>query len=327
MAENNFITRYIIYKKKIDSNLKESISNLNNLFSNTMQEVFYGHLMNFKIEEEKIFEVALEEKKNNSKSFFKVTELGKESDDIVYGKAVFSKFDELLDPLMVTGINNKISLKSLKIIPQRTFFFSIKFFKIRDIDKENFLEIGLLLLHKQGTHSIFTPFKEKIKSINENVNIEIEAIAFKDEEEELEKMQVKEIKKYVVRKIMTDSEDDKSIADLGIESIKDIQILKFNKPKISFKKIYDKICGNQIAPFCINNGQETIEVSLKKGKKTRKISYSTEGNQEKITSIAIEKEKVYNEKNEINWDFIKETFFSELEYCSNKLKTENWNEK
>lgn len=327
MAENNFITRYIIYKKNINSNLKESISNLNNLFNNTLQEVFYGHLMNFKIEEEKIFEVALEERKNNLKSFFKITKLKKEGNDIVYGKAVFSKFDELLEPLMATGTNGKISLKSLKIIPQRTFFFSIKFLKIRDIDKKNFLEVGLLLLHKQGTHSIFTPFKEKIKSINENINIEIDAIAFKDEEEELEKMQVKEIKKYVTRKVMTDSEHDRNLADLGIETVKNIQILKFKKPSLGLKKIYDKIRGNEIAPFYFSDGQETIEVSLKRGKKTRRISYSTEGDREKITSIAIEKEKVYNEKNEINWDFIREAFFSELEYCSNKLKIENWNEK
>ena len=185
MAENHFITRYCISRIGENKSDMLGIDELVNLFSHTLQETFYDFLMKYFIKKENICKIALEEQSKKIKNFFKIVELTKEENNIIYGKIIFSDFDEVLKSLIVEQEGN-IKASDMKFVPQRTFFFMIKFIKIREVlNKE--MNVGILLLHKRGTHSVKASFSDILSKMNKNIKLNIDAITFKDEFEELEK--------------------------------------------------------------------------------------------------------------------------------------------
>lgn len=326
MAENHFITRYCISRIGENKSDMLGIDELVNLFSHTLQETFYDFLMKYFIKKENICKIALEEQSKKIKNFFKIVELTKEENNIIYGKIIFSDFDEVLKSLIVEQEGN-IKASDMKFVPQRTFFFMIKFIKIREIlNKE--MNVGILLLHKRGTHSVKASFSDILSKMNKNIKLNIDAITFKDEFEELEKAEVKEIS-IIERDVMSDF-SDKDILDLKIKKIDKYQKLRLGKGVFGatkcVKKIYNFARQKKEAPFYFNIEKSAIDVIVKnKNGDSRVITYTGEQSKQKIASILLDNNKVYKEK-ELDWDFIREEFKKEINNCEKRMDVVNWDE-
>lgn len=322
MAENHFITRYSISESKTKDKLS-GIKGLHNLFEKNLQDIFFNFLKNYFVGKNEIHQKVLEEKAKNFKNFFKIIELDKDSDGTIFGKIIFSDYEEVLNSLIVKDENYLIP-REMTFIPQRTFFFMLKFIKIREVADKT-MEIGILLLHKRGMHSIKSPFESMLSKIKKDVKLNINSITFKEEFDELEKAEIKEIT-LVERDTMSDFPEDECL-DLGIKKSQRYVRFKIEKGRIGVTKYVKKFCDmlskSNKAPFYLGVESNSLNVTLegKNGKKV--LTYTNENGTQRIASIILDNQKIYKNQ-ELDWEAIKNEFKKEITECEKRMKVKNW---
>ena len=319
MTENNFITRYYVGRKEKNKMLGLDDLFKYTLFNHSVEDYFYTNFFEQHfIKEEDLTIVAQKEKEYlNKDSFFKVTEISQEK-DILYGQIVFSKFDEILTSLVEEKDNRTIGSNS-KFIPQRRFFFMLKFLKVREIERKK-MTIGILLLHKRGPHSI----KNAFAKLFSRENISVDSLIFKDELKELEKANIRDIK-ILTRKVVSDCPRDDEVLDFGIKTsnIEEVNNNIIVKMKKNVNKISNIVKQIQESNFVLDADNETIEVTLDTKYGERKLVYTGGERIERIPSIILKKEDVYT-NDEIDWKKMRSEFNKEMSNCITQIDNILW---
>ena len=316
LTERNFITRYYIYRTN-DNNEVLGLDDLCTLFENDLQKVFYKFFDQLLVSEEKISELALEEMSNNNKKLFKTIEVTKENDDTIFGKIVFSDFEEKLDSSITLDENNKKISSDGKFIPRRTFFFMLKIFAENKLINKG--SIGVLMLHKRGARSVLSYLKKEINKIKKDSKIEIKSLTFEDELGKMEELEISKIN-VLVKKPITDYSEE--VRNLGIEEFslkKDFKIKKGIKGITNQLMKFAQLPAKEYPAFYFDIETDLVEVTLKDETHEKVFCFSEGTIQEKIPSIVLDEKKVYNKEKELDWEKIKEEFTLEMDNCVKKI--------